>query len=222
MKRATIIVAGGSGVRMGGALPKQFLEVGGKPILLRTLETFHRFDPHMHLVIVLPASQMDYWQTIIARHQCNIPHTIAEGGSTRFHSVSNGINALPQDIDVIGIHDGVRPFVSQDTLTRCYSNEKPAIIPVIPLHDSMRQLTTQGNRAVDRTAYVAVQTPQVFRASLLRDAYTLPYEVQFTDDASVVEAAGGNIELTEGNRENIKITTPFDLLIAEGILASHP
>ena len=220
MKRATIIVAGGSGVRMGGDLPKQFLKVGNKPILLHTLETFHRFDPHMCIVIVLPASQLDYWKNLLTQYQCTIPHMVATGGNTRFESVKNGIRLIPSDTQLIGVHDGVRPFVSNDTLMRCYSNEKTAIIPVIPLHDSIRQLTENSNIAADRSAYVAVQTPQVFHADLLRKAYTLPYEVHFTDDASVVEAAGGIIELTEGNRENIKITTPFDLLIAESLLRS--
>lgn len=220
MKRATIIVAGGSGVRMGGSLPKQFMEVGQRPILLHTLETFHRFDPQMVLVIVLPEAQIKYWEHLLTKHHCHIPHTVAIGGNTRFESVKNGLHAIPFEVDIIGVHDGVRPFVSDDTLRRCYNNEKAAIIPVIPLHDSIRQLTEGGNKTADRTAYVAVQTPQVFRAEVLRKAYTLPYEVQFTDDASVVEATGETIELTDGNKENIKITTPFDLLIAETIIAN--
>ena len=222
MKRATIIVAGGSGLRMGSELPKQFIVIGGKPILLRTLETFYAFDSQMVLVVVLPASQKAYWQDLLTQHQCTIPHIIAEGGNTRFESVKNGISALPDDIELIGVHDGVRPFVSPETLSRCYSNEKPAIIPVIPMHDSIRQLTQGDNLAVDRNAFVAVQTPQVFNAKLLRQAYALPYNVQYTDDASVVEATGAKIELTEGNRENIKITTPFDLIIAEGIITNQP
>ena len=222
MKRATIIVAGGSGQRMGGALPKQFMAVGGKPVLLRTIETFYTFDPQMILVVVLPATQIDVWNELLMHHQSSIPHVVAEGGATRFESVKNGINALPEDVELIGVHDGVRPFVSMDTLARCYSNAKPAIVPVIPMYDSLRQLTEMGNNSVDRSSYVAVQTPQVFSASLLRQAYSQPYNVLYTDDASVVEALGECIELTEGNRENIKLTTPFDLIIAEGIISGMP
>lgn len=222
MKRATIIVAGGSGQRMGGCLPKQFMEVGGKPVLLRTIEAFYAFDPQMMLVVVLPATQIDLWNDLLKQHQSSIPHVLTEGGSTRFESVKNGINVLPEDVELVGVHDGVRPFVSLDTLTRCYSNEKPAIVPVVPMYDSLRQLTEGGNNSVDRSAYVAVQTPQVFRASLLRKAYAQPYSVLYTDDASVVEALGESIELTEGNRENIKLTTPFDLIIAEGIISGLP
>ncbi|MBO5960408.1 MAG: 2-C-methyl-D-erythritol 4-phosphate cytidylyltransferase [Paludibacteraceae bacterium] len=222
MKRATIIVAGGSGQRMGSALPKQFMAVGGKPVLLRTIETFYTFDPQMILVVVLPATQIDVWNELLIHHQSSIPHVVAEGGATRFESVKNGINALPEDVELIGVHDGVRPFVSMDTLARCYSNAKPAIVPVIPMYDSLRQLTEMGNNSVDRSSYVAVQTPQVFSASLLRQAYSQPYNVLYTDDASVVEALGECIELTEGNRENIKLTTPFDLIIAEGIISGMP
>ena len=201
MKRSTIIVAGGSGQRMGSALPKQFMAVGGKPVLLRTIETFYTFDPQMILVVVLPATQIDVWNELLIHHQSSIPHVVAEGGATRFESVKNGINALPEDVELIGVHDGVRPFVSMDTLARCYSNAKPAIVPVIPMYDSLRQLTEMGNNSVDRSSYVAVQTPQVFSASLLRQAYSQPYNVLYTDDASVVEALGECIELTEGNRE---------------------
>lgn len=222
MKRATIIVAGGSGQRMGSALPKQFMAVGGKPVLLRTIETFYTFDPQMILVVVLPATQIDLWNELLIHHHSSIPHVVAEGGATRFESVKNGINALPEDVELIGVHDGVRPFVSMDTLARCYSNAKPAIVPVIPMYDSLRQLTEMGNNSVDRSSYVAVQTPQVFSASLLRQAYSQPYNVLYTDDASVVEALGECIELTEGNRENIKLTTPFDLIIAEGIISGMP
>ena len=222
MKRATIIVAGGSGQRMGSALPKQFMAVGGKPVLLRTIETFYTFDPQMILVVVLPATQIDVWNELLMHHQSSIPHVVAEGGATRFESVKNGINALPEDVELIGVHDGVRPFVSMDTLARCYRNAKPAIVPVIPMYDSLRQLTEMGNNSVDRSSYVAVQTPQVFSASLLRQAYSQPYNVLYTDDASVVEALGECIELTEGNRENIKLTTPFDLIIAEGIISGMP
>lgn len=218
MKRAAVIVAGGSGTRMGSEVPKQFLLVAGKPILQHTLETFHRFDKNMFLVLVLPHKQMAYWNKLCHQYACSVPHVIAEGGETRFHSVKNGLALLPDDVEYIGIHDGVRPLVSVDTLKRCFSGEAKAIVPVIDLNDSIRCLYEGGSQSVDRSRYKAVQTPQVFQRECILSAYNQPYEVIFTDDASVVEKAGYSIELTAGNRENIKITTPLDLHLVEWML----
>lgn len=218
MKRAAVIVAGGSGTRMGSEVPKQFLLVAGKPILQHTLEVFHRFDEDMCLVLVLPHSQMAYWENLCFQYACSVPHLVAEGGETRFHSVKNGLAMVPDDVEYIGVHDGVRPLVSMDTLKRCFSGEAEAIVPVIDLNDSIRYLYDGGSQSVDRSSYKAVQTPQVFLRECILSAYNQPYEAAFTDDASVVEKAGHAIELTVGNRENIKITTPLDLRLAEWML----
>lgn len=219
MKRAAIIVAGGSGTRMGSAVPKQFLLVAGKPILQHTLEVFHRFDENMFLVLVLPHHQIAYWEDLCCQYAFSVPYVVAEGGETRFHSVKNGLALVPEDVEYIGVHDGVRPLVSMDTLKRCFSGEAKAIVPVVDLNDSIRCLYDGGSQSVDRSKYKAVQTPQVFHRECILSAYNQPYEAVFTDDASVVEKAGYPIELTVGNRENIKITTPLDLRLAEWLLA---
>jgi 2-C-methyl-D-erythritol 4-phosphate cytidylyltransferase len=215
MKRYAIIVAGGKGLRMGAEVPKQFLPIKGKPVLLHTLQAFHDFDPELQLIVVLPAEQQDIWKALCLEHGCNIVHQIASGGETRFHSVKNGLALVPDNADaVVGVHDGVRPFVSQEVLQRCYSlaEEQKAVIPVVPVVETLRKLNTG---TVPRSDYRLVQTPQVFNVALLKQAYEQPYTDAFTDDASVVEAMGIQVTLTEGNRENIKITTPFDLKLAE-------
>ena len=237
MKRYAIIVAGGKGLRMGGEVPKQFLPIGnGKPVLMHTLMAFRRFDPDMSLIVVLPQEQVDTWQTLCNQHEFDLQHTIAIGGDTRFHSVKNGLDKVLDKTDaVVGVHDGVRPFVSVEVLTRCYAlaEEKRAVIPVIPVVETVRKLvgeegsTINGQRlmtnnqssvTVPRDEYRLVQTPQVFEVSLLKQAYLQPYTETFTDDASVVEAIGHPVWLTEGNRENIKLTTPFDLKFAEFLI----
>lgn len=223
MKRYAIIVAGGKGLRMGGEIPKQFLPIGdGKPILMHTLQTFNSFDPQMQLIVVLPADQQDTWQELCHQHGCSIHHQVAAGGETRFHSVKNGLAMIPNEAKaVVGVHDGVRPFVSQEVLLRCYelAEEKQAVIPVIPVIETIRKLhDSEVSKTVPRSEYRLVQTPQVFSVNLLKRAYEQPYTTAFTDDASVVEAMGHSVWLTEGNRENIKLTTPFDLKIAESLL----
>ena len=187
MKRYAIIVAGGKGLRMGGDVPKQFLPINGKPVLMRTLEAFKLFDAEMQLIVVLPQEQIAYWQELCRQQGCIIQH-------------------------------GVRPFVSQEVLQRCYeqAEEKKAVIPVIPVIETIRKLNdSQSSKTVPRSEFRLVQTPQVFNVNLLKRAYEQPYTTAFTDDASVVEALGIPVTLAEGNRENIKITTPFDLKIAE-------
>ena len=219
MKRYAIIVAGGKGVRMGGEVPKQFLPVNGKPVLMRTLETFRRFDAEMQLVVVLPQDQIAHWQELCRQQGCDIRHQVVAGGETRFHSVKNGLAIIPAENDaVVGVHDGVRPFVSQEVLKRCYdlAEEKKAVIPVIPVIETIRKINdAEVSETVPRSEYRLVQTPQVFNVALLKQAFQQPYTDAFTDDASVVEAMGTPVVLAEGNRENIKITTPFDLKIAE-------
>ena len=214
-----IIVAGGKGLRMGGDIPKQFMTVGGKPILMRTIDCFHQYSDDIRIILVLPEAHRKYWQELCAEYHFDTPHEIVQGGETRFHSVSNGLAAIPDDATgTVGIHDGVRPFVAAEVISRCYDAARThgAAIPVMPVTDTLRHIdsATTGHNVL-RTDYRIVQTPQVFDIALLKRAFTQPFREEFTDDASVVEAMGCSVEMVEGNRENIKITTPFDLKIAE-------
>lgn len=214
-----IIVAGGKGLRMGADLPKQFLPIGGKPVLMHTLEAFHKADAAMRLILVLPQSQQTYWKSLCEEYAFSIPHQVADGGETRFHSVKNGL-ALVDEAGLVGVHDGVRPFASIEVIRRCYAEAAryKAVVPVIDVVETIRMVQGDDSQTVDRNLYKLGQTPQVFDVALLKQAYHQSYIPGFTDDASVVEAYGEKIHLTEGNRENIKITTPFDLKIAETIL----
>lgn len=222
MERYAIIVAGGKGLRMGGEIPKQFLPIGGKPVLMRTIEVFRQAYPDIHIILVLPVSQQDYWQQLCQEYNFAVPVRIADGGETRFHSVSNGLKLIPDDTDgLVGVHDGVRPFVAVETIRRCYDEamEKGAVVPVISVVETVRQLRKDGTSVtVPRDEYKLVQTPQTFRISLLKEAYRQPYTSFFTDDASVVETMGKPVYLVEGNRENIKITTPADIRFVNGLL----
>lgn len=220
MRRTVVIVAGGKGLRMGTDIPKQFLPVGGMPVLMRTINAFHNFDADMDIILVLPSDQQGYWSELCREYSFCTPHRIADGGETRFHSVRNGLT-LAADEGLIAVHDGVRPFVTAEVIERCFAEaeHKKAVIPVIPVVDTVRQLVDGGSVTVSRDLYRLVQTPQTFDAALLKEAYRQPYTPHFTDDASVVEALGHEVTLVEGCRENIKITTQFDLKVAEAILA---
>ena len=219
MKKHVIIVAGGKGLRMGGEIPKQFLPIGGKPVLMRTIEAFYAYDASIHVILVLPISQQSYWKELCNTCQFELPHEIANGGETRFHSVKNGL-ALVEGEGIVGVHDGVRPFVSQEVIARCFSEAeaKHAVIPVIGVVETVRRLEGEDSVTVPRDKYKLVQTPQVFDVALLQKAYNQDFTDMFTDDASVVEALGERVHLVEGNRENIKITTPFDLKLAEMLI----
>ena len=219
MNKIAIIVAGGKGERMNADVPKQFLEIQGKPILMHTLEAFINFDASLQLILVLPAAQVDFWQTLCEAHDFNIPHQIVAGGQTRFQSVKNGLDAVKVPA-IVAIHDGVRPLVSKETISRCFDAAAKfgAAIPTMDSIESIRFVDANGSKSVDRTAYKMVQTPQVFDAELLKKAYEQEFSVLFTDDASVVEAMGATVHLVDGNRENIKITTEFDLIVAERLL----
>lgn len=219
MNHSVIIVAGGKGLRMGSDIPKQFLPIGGKPVLMRTIEAFFKADNAVRIVLVLPVSQQDYWKSLCKQYSFHIDHEIADGGESRFHSVRNGLALLPAE-GVVAVHDGVRPFVSQEVILRCFAEAEihQAVVPVIDMIESVRQVSDDGSKAVLRDSYKLVQTPQVFDAALLHRAYEQSFQKDFTDDASVVERIGGKIYLTQGNRENIKITTPFDLTIANALL----
>ena len=219
-----IIVAGGKGLRMGSDIPKQFLPIGGKPVLMRTLERFRAYSSALQIILVLPEAQQDYWRQLCEDYHFDVEHQIANGGQTRFHSVQNGLALVPDDAEgVVGVHDGVRPFPSIEVIRNCYETARTAkaVIPVIPVVETVRQLMSDGqvsSRTVPRDEYRLVQTPQTFDIQLLKAANRQPYNDGFTDDASVVESYGYAITLVEGNRENIKITTPYDLKIAEVLI----
>ncbi|NLZ72281.1 MAG: 2-C-methyl-D-erythritol 4-phosphate cytidylyltransferase [Bacteroidales bacterium] len=220
MKRYAVIVAGGKGTRMKSSLPKQFLQLKGKPILMRTLEVFYAFDATVELILVLPKEQQIYWRKLCEEYSFLIPHSVADGGESRFHSVSNGLKKIKGD-GIVAIHDGVRPFVSTAVLKLCYltAEKYDAVIPVIDIQESLRKVEEEEKTImVDRSKYVIVQTPQVFKVKTIKSAYEQPYSSLFTDDASVVEAYGGKIHTVRGNEENIKLTTPFHLKIAEVLL----
>ena len=206
---------------MGSDIPKQFLPIGGKPVLMRTLERFRQYSTTLQIILVLPKAQQDYWQKLCKEYAFDIDYQLADGGETRFHSVQNGLAKIPDNAQgVVGVHDGVRPFPSIDVIRNCYetAREKKAVIPVIPVVETVRHLKGDTSVTVPRNEYRLVQTPQTFDIQLLKAANRQPYNEGFTDDASVVETFGFNITLVEGNRENIKITTPYDLKIAEVLI----
>ena len=218
-KIGIVVTAGGSGKRMGSQLPKQFIEVGGSPILLRTLSKLSAIA-NSELVLVLPNEWIAYWTKLCKQHNCTVKHKVVEGGEERFFSVRNGIEALGE-VDYVAIHDGVRPFVSGELFDRIFQAAKEfgAAIPAIKPVDSMREILESGeNKIADRNRFMMVQTPQIFRSEIIRRAYEQPYSARFTDDASVVESCGHKITLVEGERQNIKITTEDDLLLAEFII----
>ncbi len=219
-------MAGGKGLRMGSDIPKQFLPIGGKPVLMRTLERFRAYSEALQIILVLPESQQDYWQELCQQYEFQVDYQIANGGETRFHSVQNGLALIPDDAEgVVGVHDGVRPFPSIEVIRNCYETARTAkaVIPVIPIVETVRQIipNNQSSITVPRDQYRLVQTPQTFDIQLLKAANRQPYNDGFTDDASVVESYGRQITFVEGNRENIKITTPYDITVAEAIINSQ-
>ena len=219
-KHTILIVAGGRGTRMGGPQPKQFLELAGRPVLMHTLEAFDRWDASARFIVVLPEDQIDTWKRLCEAHVFGRIHRVVAGGETRFHSVRNGLGAVASN-GLIAVHDGVRPLVAPSVIAACFAAaaDGGAAVPVVPVVESVREVDADGgSRPVDRTRLRVVQTPQVFRADVLRAAYCLPYDPRFTDDASVVEASGVAVRLVPGNRENIKLTTPMDLLLAEQLM----
>lgn len=214
-----IIVAGGSGRRMGGALPKQFMMLDNEPILARSINRIHEALPAAEIVVVLPEEHVELWKNIAARFDV-ARHKIALGGKERFHSVKNGLAALSEGIRTIAIHDAVRPLASKKLIIKLLlaAEKSVAVIPAVAPIDSYRIVEGDDSRIIDRSALRMVQTPQVFHAEALRAAYEQPFSSTFTDDASVMEAAGHKVTLVEGERENIKITTPSDMFIAEAII----
>jgi len=219
VKKYCIIVAGGSGQRMRSALPKQFLLLDGRPVLMRTAERFYSFDPSIEIILVLPAAHQALWRRLIREYTFTVRHTVVNGGDERFHSVKAGLAQVAEE-SLVAIHDGVRPLVSHDTIWRCFADaeEYGNAVPFIEPADSVRLLDGDGSFPHPRSEVRLIQTPQVFRSSLIINAYDRPYDSSFTDDATVAEAAGVTVHLTHGNRENIKITTPEDLVVAEATL----
>lgn len=219
MKKFALIVAGGSGTRMNSDIPKQFLEIAGLPVIMHTINAFANFDPEIEFILVLPESQLSNWQLLCEKHHFDIKHKIAFGGTTRFYSVKNGLELIDEE-GIVFIHDAVRPLVSEATIQNCLdcATTNGNALPVIPVTDSVRFVDGSKNQPADRSQIYLVQTPQTFLTSLIKKAYKFAQIDNFTDDASVLESAGSTINLVEGNRENIKITTPADLIVAEVLL----
>lgn len=224
MKTVAIIVAGGSGTRFGAQLPKQFLELGGTPILMRTIRTFGEDgDGSFDVIVTLPEGQMGLWHDLCDRYGFAVPHRVVPGGETRWHSVKNALDSIGDiaDVDMIAVHDGVRPLASPALIHRILeaARRDGAAIPVVMLNDSVRQVTGESSHALNRSSLRAVQTPQAFDARLLLEAYAQPFDPTFTDDASVVERLGHSVTLVEGEAANLKITRPMDLALAEYLLS---
>lgn len=216
-KYSAVIVAGGKGLRAGGDMPKQFQSVRGIPILMRTINQFYLFDNSIEIVVVLPEGYHDFWIELCEQHNFTVKHMLAVGGETRFHSVRNGLLKVNKD-SIVAIHDAARPFVPIDVIKRCYNEAESfqcGVIPVIEEKNSVRVMHGYDSLSFDRSKLRIVQTPQTFPASLILNAYDLPFSSSYTDDASVADAAGIQIKLVEGDEVNIKITTPYDLKIAE-------
>jgi 2-C-methyl-D-erythritol 4-phosphate cytidylyltransferase len=219
MEMYVVIVAGGSGKRMGAEIPKQYLELEGRPVLMHTIERFKAFNPDIEIITVLPENQLRYWIGLTEKYSFKVPLTLVKGGSHRYNSVKNGLKFVGVP-GLVAIHDGVRPFVSIDTIKRCFETAEKLgnAIPSISPTESLRLLTDDGNTHLNRLLVKRIQTPQVFSSALIKKAYTQPYSPEFTDDATVLEMMGEKINLIEGNRENIKITNPEDLLISTVLL----
>ncbi|MDR3188586.1 MAG: 2-C-methyl-D-erythritol 4-phosphate cytidylyltransferase [Prevotellaceae bacterium] len=225
-KRHAIVVAGGRGARFGSAEPKQFLLLHGRPVLLHAMERFFAYDSAIGITLALPEGQLERWRALARQHGVTIPHAVVAGGETRFHSVQRALKTLAGSGGdaLVAVHDGVRPLVSGATIAACFeaAERTGAAVPVTPLTDSLRRLSPTGESvAVNREDFCAVQTPQVFRLSVLREAYGQAFCGDFTDDASVVERAGYRVALVAGNPENIKITKPADLLLARELEAKN-
>jgi len=214
-----VIVAGGQGTRMGTAMPKQFLELAGKPVLYHTIKAFADALPDAHIILVLPVHQLSYAQMVLQHFEARIDLTIIAGGETRYHSVQNGLKDLPED-SIIMVQDGVRPLVDKALILRCYNQavEQGSAIPAIAATDSLRLVQQENSIPLNRERVRIIQTPQTFKGNVLLPAFKQPYNTAFTDEASVVEAAGGKVFLIEGDKRNIKITTPEDLLVAEAFM----
>jgi 2-C-methyl-D-erythritol 4-phosphate cytidylyltransferase len=224
-KNYAIIVAGGTGTRMQSAVPKQFLLLNGLPVLMHTILAFTQSTIKPNIILVLPAAYHDYWKELCSNHQFNTPHQLVTGGEARFHSVKNGLDLIPADDDaLVAIHDAVRPLTSSQVIETSYqyAQEYGNAVTAVKSRDSVRQVVNNTSVSLLRDQIYLIQTPQTFKADLLKKAYEQPYSEHFTDDASVVEQYGVEIHLTEGSHQNIKITFPEDIAIAELLLNKKP
>jgi 2-C-methyl-D-erythritol 4-phosphate cytidylyltransferase len=220
VKQYVIIVAAGKGSRMQLPIPKQFIKLEGKPVMLHSMQAFVTYHPGIQIILVLPKDQFETWEKIVQEYNVTIPVQVTAGGETRFESVRNGLALIPEEDALVGIHDAVRPLVSQKTISGAFKSAERygSGIPAVPMSDSIRQIESKRSVAVDRSRYCIVQTPQCFQVRLLKKAYKQEYRYIFTDDASVVEADGNEVNLVDGNLENFKITTRMDLVLAEALL----
>lgn len=220
MNKAVIIVAGGIGSRMGSCIPKQFMLIKGKPVLMHTIEKFIEYDCSLDIIITLPENQMQTWVNLCVQHNFTCKHVVVIGGSTRFYSVCNALEKISSGCEIIAVHDGVRPLVNIETITKCFNiaSEKGTAVPVLQINESIRKIYKTASEPVNRNEMYIVQTPQVFQRSVIMPAYKQTYMPEFTDDASVIEKAGFAIHFTKGHRENIKITFPDDIAFAEKLL----
>ena len=221
-KRYALIMAGGKGIRMNSPVPKQFIKLDGKPILLHSINKFLDTDPNIEIILILPQDYLKFWEALCAEYLFHKPIKIAYSGESRFHSVKNGLELVTEE-SIVAIHDAVRPLVSTKTILATYKAAEMYgnAVPAVPINDSIRQIESTRTIAVDRSRYCATQTPQCFRSDIIKKAYQQEYHYTFTDDAMVVEAMGEQIRLVDGNSDNIKITSPKDLLIAEVLLKAE-
>lgn len=223
MNRAAILVAGGKGLRMGGPVAKQYLPIGGKPVLMHTLSVFFDFDPRIHLILVLPETDFEFWQSLCKQHHFSISHELVAGGNSRFQSVKNGLNALQFNSGLVAIHDGVRPFVKSEVIEASFelAEKSGSAIAIMDLKESIRKVNEDGTSTFqERHHFRLVQTPQTFQIEKIKKAFEVEELPQFTDDATVYEHQGWQVNLIKGNPENIKITTPEDMEYAN-YLASN-
>ncbi len=218
MDKYILIVAGGRGSRIGGQ-PKQFVELLGKPLLMHTFDVFTVLPSPKKFIVVLSETDLEYWKLLCVEHDFRVPHQVISGGPKRFYSVKRGLGLVPNDA-LVAIHDGVRPLVSEDTIQRCFdiARRKGNAIPAIRIHESVRETDASLNKPFNREKLRIAQTPQVFYSTLIKNAYQQNYREDFTDDALVLESTVQMIHLVEGNEENIKITNPSDLIVAEALL----
>ncbi len=221
MEQHLIIVAGGIGSRMKNDRPKQFIDLKGTTILIRTLQAFLQYNPNISTVISVHRNYKTYLENLLEKTGMNLPNIkITFGGDTRFESVKHGLKTIASETGIVGIHDAARPLVSQQTIKNCFETAamRGNAVPCVPVNESLRKISNNINASVNRNEYKIVQTPQCFQLAAIRKAFEQPYSTSFTDDATVFEAAGGSIVLVEGNEENIKITSPHDLLIAAALV----
>lgn len=219
MKKIVIIVAGGTGTRMKGKIPKQFIEINEKPMIIYSFEEFYRYDQTIQFILSLHKEYFSKWKKIIKKYPRYCGLSVVAGGETRFHSVQNALKIIEEE-SLVAVHDAVRPMVSRDTISKCFITARASgcAIPCVEIRESVREITSKGSQPADRDKLRIIQTPQVFRSDILQKAYEQRYRNSFTDDATVVENAGYRITLVEGNTENIKITTTEDLILVKALM----